>query len=60
MTVDRQNEFEIKSAAEKKREMLKNQLNLLEAFHERNAITKEDYDKGVAALKKDLEGLKDE
>ena len=39
---------------DKKRQMLEKELEMLNSFYERNAITKDSYEKGVAALKKEL------
>ena len=46
------------SAEEKKRHMLERELETLKSFYERNAITKENYDKGVIALKQEIESMK--
>lgn len=43
------------SAEDKKKEMLERELNMLNSFYERRAITKENYEKGIATLKKELE-----
>ena len=40
---------------DKKRQMLEKELEMLNSFYERNAITKDSYEKGVAALKKELD-----
>jgi len=44
-----------KTQSQKKKELLVQQLAMLDMFLDRNAITKENYDKGVSALKKELE-----
>ena len=48
------------SAKEKKKQMLEKELETLKSFYDRNAITKENYDKGVAAVKKELEAVERE
>ena len=45
----------INNAEDKKKYMLEKELEMLNSFYERNAITKDSYEKGVAALKKELE-----
>lgn len=47
------------SAKDKKKEMLERELNMLNSFYERKAITKENYEKGIATLKKELELIKE-
>ena len=49
-----------KSPVQKKKEMLKQQLALLDTFLARNAITKENYNKGVSVLKKELKSIGNE
>ena len=48
------------SAEEKKKAMLEKELDMLGSFYERKAITKENYEKGVAALKHELEAIRGE
>ena len=48
------------SVKEKKKQMLEKELETLKSFYDRNAITKENYDKGVAAVKKELEAVERE
>lgn len=43
---------------DKKRQMLEKELEMLNSFYERKAITKESYEKGIAALKKELDSIK--
>lgn len=43
---------------DKKRQMLEKELEMLNSFYERNAITKDSYEKGIAALKKELDSIK--
>jgi len=45
----------IYNAEDKKRQMLEKELEMLKSFYERKAITEENYEKGVAALNKELE-----
>ena len=45
---------------DKKRQMLEKELEMLNSFYERNAITKDSYEKGVAALESELEALRGE
>ncbi len=52
------NDYSKMSADEKKKEMLERELETLKSFYERNAITKENYDKGVIDLKKEIEAMK--
>lgn len=52
------NDYGKMSAGEKKKQMLERELETLKSFYERNAITKENYDKGVIALKKEIEAMK--
>lgn len=42
------------SVSEKKKQMLAKELETLKSFYKRRAISKEDYEKGVATLKKEL------
>lgn len=42
---------------DKKRQMLEKELEMLNSFYERNAITKDSYEKGIAALKKELDSI---
>ena len=46
-----------KTQAKKKKEMLEQQLAMLDTFLDRNAITKENYDKSVSALVKELKSI---
>ena len=55
MTPDKSNDHIRISAADKKRQMLEKELEMLNSFYERNAITKENYEKGIIAIKKELE-----
>ena len=48
------------SAEDKKKAMLERELNMLKSFYERKAITKENYEKGIAALEGELEALRGE
>ena len=42
---------------DKKRQMLEKELEMLNSFYERKAITKENYEKGVAAINRELESI---
>ena len=42
---------------DKKKQMLEKELEMLHSFYERKAITKENYEKGVATLKKELASM---
>ncbi|MBQ7654127.1 MAG: hypothetical protein IJS17_03545 [Clostridia bacterium] len=57
MKPDETNEYNAMSAEDKKKQMLEKELAMLDSFYERKAITKENYEKGVAALKKELEAI---
>lgn len=57
MKLDEINNGIITSAENKKKEMLEKELEMLDSFYERRAITKETYDKGVTALKNELEAM---
>lgn len=46
------------NSEDKKRQMLEKELEMLNSFYERKAITKESYEKGIAALKKELDSIK--
>ena len=54
MKPDETNAFSVMSAEDKKKQMLEKELAMLDSFYERKAITKENYEKGVATLKKEL------
>lgn len=60
MKSDEINEYGAMSADNKKRQMLEKEIDMMNAFYERKAITKENYDKGIAALKKELEAMEGE
>ena len=51
------NETQALSPEDKKRQMLEKELEMLNSFYERKAITKENYEKGIAALKKELDSI---
>ena len=51
------NDYGKMSAEEKKIQMLEKELEMLNSFYERNAITKDSYEKGIAALKKELDSF---
>ena len=57
MKPDETNEYNAMSAEDKKKRMLEKELTMLDSFYERKAITKENYEKGVAVLKKELEAI---
>ncbi len=59
MKFDEENANNVMSAKDKKKEMLERELNMLNSFYERKAITKENYEKGIATLKKELELIKE-
>ena len=51
------NDYGKMSSEEKKIQMLEKELEMLNSFYERNAITKDSYEKGIAALKKELDSF---
>ena len=57
MKPDETNAFGAMSAEDKKKQMIEKELAMLDSFYERKAITKENYEKGVAVLKKELEAI---
>ena len=57
MKFDEESTNNVMSAEDKKKEMLERELNMLNSFYERNAITKENYEKGIATLKKELQAM---
>ena len=57
MKFDEESTNNLMSAEDKKKEMLERELNMLNSFYERNAITKENYEKGIATLKNELQAM---
>lgn len=57
MKFDEESTNNLMSAEYKKKEMLERELNMLNSFYERNAITKENYEKGIATLKNELQAM---
>ena len=57
MTFEESNDYDTLSVTEKKRKLYEQQIELLNNFYQKNAISKESYEKGINEMQKRLERL---